>query len=156
MEPSRTKGMHGAGWQTSWTRTQSRPGRLVSTVRVSTIPRAVHPKQGPEAWAAADKRFASGFGVIDWQRGASQPELVLWPAEDDDLAIYSQLMRVSLDLFGLLLASLVRFSVKGADPLPLVQRDNREFSAAEEEALSQLARSDYLAMALARRTTPAA
>jgi len=114
------------------------------------------PKQGPEAWAAADKRFASGFGVIDWQRGASQPDLVLWPAEDDDLAIYSQLMRVSLDLFGLLLASLVRFSVKGADPLPLVQRDNREFSAAEEEALSQLARSDYLAMALARRTTPAA
>jgi hypothetical protein len=114
------------------------------------------PKQGPEEWAAADMRFASGFGVIDWQRSAAQPELVLWPAEDQDLGVYSRLMRVSLDLFGLLLASLVRFSVKGADPLPLVQRGDRDLSAAEEAALTQLARSDYLAVALARRTTPAA
>lgn len=111
------------------------------------------PHQTGEDWAATDARFESGFGILDWSGRAAHPELVLWPAEDEDLAGYSLLMTRAFELFGLLIASVVRFATSVGDvpALPLLLPPDSDLTSVDRAALTALDNSEYRAIAMARR-----
>lgn len=111
------------------------------------------PHQTAEGWAATDARFSSGFGILDWGPRSRHPELVLWPAEDDDLSGYVLLMTRAFELFGLLIASIVRFAtdVKDAPALPLLVAPESDLTPQDQDALAALNSSDYRSIAMARR-----
>ncbi len=113
------------------------------------------PHQSREEWAATDERLATGFGVLDWTPRSATAELVLWPAEDEDLFGYSLLMTRACELFGQLLASVVRFSNPTVDPIPLLLPPDSELSEQEQSAISALASSDYRVTAMTRRSPTA-
>jgi hypothetical protein len=111
------------------------------------------PHQTAEDWAATDARFDSGFGILDWSARAADPELVLWSAEDEDLFGYSLLMTRAFELFGLLIASVVRFATNVGDvpALPLLLPPDSDLTPVEGAALAALENSDYRVLAMARR-----
>jgi len=54
---------HGAGWQTSWTRTQSRLGRLVSTAESLLFPGRFNPRRRVEVPHGPSQSTATGRGA---------------------------------------------------------------------------------------------
>jgi hypothetical protein len=114
------------------------------------------PHQTAEGWSATDARFSSGFGILDWSPRSSHAELVLWPAENDDLSGYVLLMTRAFELFGLLIASIVRFATDVGDvpALPLLVAPEYDLTPRDQAALAALNSSDYRALAMARRNRP--
>jgi len=111
------------------------------------------PHQTAEDWAATDARFVSGFGILDWSGPAANPELVLWPADDEDLEGYSLLMTRAFELFGLLIASVVRFATSVGDipSVPLLLSPDYVLTSVDRAALTALDESEYRTLAMARR-----
>lgn len=113
------------------------------------------PHETADRRAAADEHFSSGFGILDWSPRSPHPELVLWPAEDDDLSGYVLLMTRAFELFGLLILSLVRFAdARDIPVLPLLVRPDSDLTARDREALNSLNASEYRGVAMARRHHP--
>lgn len=111
------------------------------------------PHQTAQDWVAADARFGSGFGILDWSSRTPHPELVLWPAEDEDLTGYTLLMTRAFELFGLLIASVVRFATNVGDlpALPLLVPPDSDLTSADLAAMTALNDSAYRGIAMARR-----
>jgi hypothetical protein len=109
------------------------------------------PHQEAEAWAMTDQRFSSGFGLLDWAPGSAHPELVLWPADDDDLTGYTLLMDRAFELFGLLIASVARFADRRLPAVPLLLPPSSDLTEADTVAIEALEASDYRTIAMARR-----
>jgi hypothetical protein len=109
------------------------------------------PHRAHDEWAATDERFTSGFGILDWAPRSAHPEAVLWPATNADLADYTLLMTRAFELFGLLIASLVRFADPEVAALPLLLPPTGDLTGPEQVALQALSASDYRALAIARR-----
>lgn len=107
------------------------------------------PRQQADVQGDLRERFATGFGIVDWEPGKhTEPSLIVWPADRGMVATYGRIVPQLLQVMTFVLDATMRWGIESLPSVPYFLSPKSPPTESELAGIAALHESGYRNAAL--------